>query len=108
MAKFSEYKDNQIPNSERQSCAEALAAMDCLMHHLNDEDEMAYWLQNAVPDNPFWSVLETEEIIGDRQAFYYDLTGNMTYGDYEAYVRIFALAVKSQCFKTSYSPRSFT
>lgn len=106
--RFQEYRERKIPNSERQSCAEVLAAMDCLMHHMNEEDEISCWLQEGVPDNGFWPVLETEEIMGDRKEFYYNLTGNMTYGDYEACVKIFACAVKEQCFRTSYQPRSFT
>lgn len=105
MAKFSEYKEMKFLNSERLSCAEVLAAMDCLMHHLNDEDAIACWLQDGVPDNDHWRINDSDP---ERAKFYYDMTGGMTYGDFEEYVKIFACAVKSQCFKTSYLPRSFT
>lgn len=105
MAKFSEYKDKLLPNSERQSCAEVLAAMDCLMHHMADEDAIACWLQNGVPDNDHWRMNEPDP---ERAEFYYDVTEGMTYCDYEACVMIFAHTVKEQCFKTRYQPRSFT
>ena len=105
MAKFSEYRDKKLPDSERQSCAEVLAAMDCLMHHMSDEDEIACWLQDGVQDNDHWRMNEPDP---ERAEFYYDLTEGMTYGDYEACVMIFAHAVKAQCFRTKYQPRSFT
>lgn len=54
MAKFSEYRDQKIPEDEVGSHAECLAAMDCLMHHMNDEDEIACWLQDGVPDSDNW------------------------------------------------------
>ena len=106
--KFQEYREDKIAPGEVESHAECLAAMDCLMHHMSDEDELACWLQDGVPDSGFWPVLETEEIMGDRKAYYTDLVQGMTYGDYEACVKIFANAVKAQCFKTIYQPRSFT
>ena len=103
--KFKDYRDNPIPDSERQSCAEVLAAMDCLMHHLNDEGELACWLQDGIQDNDHWRVSESDP---DRAQFYYDLTEGMTYGDYETCVMIFAKAVKAQCFTMKYTPRAFT
>ena len=75
------------------------------MHHMNDEDELACWLQAGVPDNDHWRVSEPNP---GRAEFYYDLTEGMTYGDYEACVMIFAHAVKAQCFATKYTPRAFT
>lgn len=101
---FKDYRDKPIPNSERQSCAEVLCAVDCLMHHMNDEDEIACWLQDGVQDNVHWRVSEPDL---DRADFYYDLTGGMTYGEYESFVRMFANAVKRQCFATKYTPRAF-
>lgn len=105
---FKDYKDKKIAAEEVASHAECLAAMDCLMHHMNDEDEIACWLQDGVPDSGFWPLLETEEIMRDRMTYYTDLVRGMTYGDYEACVKIFANAVKAQCFRTKYQPRSFT
>lgn len=102
---FKDYRDREIPNSERQSHAECLAAMDCLMHHMNDEDEIGCWLQAGVPDNGHWNLAEPDP---ERAEFYYDLTAGMTYGDYEACVMVFAHAVKAQCFRTKYTPRAFT
>lgn len=115
MATFSEYRDQKIPEDEVGSHAECLAAMDCLMHHMNDEDEIECWLQDGVPDSDNWrpfgrfSRLEDapDESV-DRQNYYEDLARGMTYGDYEACVMIFAHAVKAQCFRTKYQPRSFT
>lgn len=107
MAKFSEYRDQKIPEAEVGSHAECLAAMDCLMHHMSDEDEIACWLQDGVPDNSHWSLLSSDEN-HERTVFYRGLAEGMTYGDYEACVMIFAHAVKAQCFRTKYQPRSFT
>lgn len=112
--KFSEYKEKKIPDSERQSCAEVLAAMDCLMHHMNDEDEIACWLTDGIPDNDHWRLLRTVApgpayaVAANRTQFYRDIAEGMTYGEYESCVKIFACAVKAQCFKTMYQPRSFT
>ena len=103
--KFKDYKGKKIAAAEVESHAECLAAMDCLMHHLSDEDETACWLQAGVPDNSHWCVTEPDP---DRAKFYYDLTEGMTYDDYEACVMIFANAVKAQCFATRYAPRAFT
>lgn len=103
--KFKDYREDPIPDSERRSYAECLAAMDCLMHHMNDEDEIARWLTDGVPDNDHWRVNTPDP---ERAEFYYDLTDGMTYGEYEACVKIFACAVKAQCFETRYQPRSFT
>ena len=109
MAKFSEYRDQKIPEDEVGSHAECLAAMDCLMHHMSDEDEIACWLQDGVPDSDNWRPFEdVSSDPADRRDYYEDLARGMTYGDYEACVMIFAHAVKAQCFRTKYQPRSFT
>lgn len=108
---FKNIREKQIPEDEVGSHAECLAAMDCLMHHMSDEDEIACWLQNGVPDNSHWDLLNVKPRLlfdNDRADFYEDLVRGMTYGDYEACVMIFAHAVKAQCFKTKYQPRSFT
>lgn len=112
---FKDIREKKIAAEEVGSHAECLAAMDCLMHHMNDEDEIACWLQDGVPDSDNWrpfgrfSRLEDapDEAV-DRQRYYTEIVLGMTYGDYEACVKIFACAVKAQCFKTKYQPRSFT
>lgn len=103
--KFQEYREKKIAPEEVESHAECLAAMDCLMHHMSDEDELGAWLMEGVQDNGHWRMNEPDP---DRAEFYHDITEGMTYGDYEACVMIFANAVKAQCFKTKYQPRSFT
>ena len=108
---FKDIREKKIPEDEVGSHAECLAAMDCLMHHMSDEDEIACWLQAGVPDNSHWDLLGTKPRLlpdNDRAEFYEDLARGMTYGDYEACVMIFANAVRAQCFKTKYQPRSFT
>lgn len=107
---FKDIKDKKIAVEEVDSHAECLAAMDCLMHHLNDENEITWWLQDGVPDNSHWDVLDTKPRLlpSERKDFYTDLARGMTYDDYEACVRIFANIVKAQCFTTKYSPRAFT
>lgn len=103
--KFKDYREKKIAAGKVESHAECLAAMDCLMPHMNDEDEIACWLQAGVPDNDHWRVAAPDL---DRVRFYYDLAEGMTYGDYETCVKIFANAVKAQCFSTKYTPRAFT
>lgn len=108
---FKDIREKKIAAEEVGSHAECLAAMDCLMHHMNDEDEIACWLQAGVPDNPHWDVLDLKSRLppdNDRAGFYTELARDMTYGDYEACVMIFAHAVKAQCFRTKYTPRAFT
>lgn len=102
---FKDMEDKKIAAGEVGSHAECLAAMDCLMHHLNDEDEIACWLQDGVPDNDHWRM---NAPYPERAEFYDGLAEGMTYGDYEACVKMFAKAVKRQCFMTKYQPRSFT
>lgn len=112
---FKDYKDKKIAEAEVGSFAECLAAMDCLMHHMNDEDEIACWLQDGVPDSGNWrpfgrfSRLEDapDESV-DRQNYYEDLARDMTYDDYEKCVMMFAKAVKRQCFATRYTPMAMT
>lgn len=107
--KFKDYKEKKIAAEEVDSHAECLAAMDCLMHHMNDEDEIDGWLQVGVPDNDHWDVLNLKRImLDDKAGFYTGLVRNMTYGDYETCVMVFADAVKRQCFDTEYAPRAFT
>ena len=108
--KFQEYREKKIAPEEVESHAECLAAMDCLMHHMSDEDELVCWLQDGVPDSDNWNLLHGTIMTSpeDRQDYYTGIVRGMTYGDYEACVKIFACAVKAQCFKTKYQPRSFT
>lgn len=107
---FKDMRDKKIAAEEVESHAECLAAMDCLMHHMNDEDEIECWLQDGVPDNSHWDVLGLKPRLQleDKVEFYTELVRDMTYGDYEACVMIFAYAVKEQCFSSKYTPRVFT
>lgn len=106
---FKDIREKKIAAEEVGSHAECLAAMDCLMHHMNDEDEIECWLQDGVPDSDNWRPFEgISSDPADRRDYYEDLVRGMTYGDYEACVMIFAHAVKAQCFRTKYQPRSFT
>lgn len=104
--KYDDYKEMKMAPAEIASHAECLAAMDCLMHHMSDEDEIACWLQDGVPDNGHWGVMTAPD--PGRAEFYRGLAGEMTYGDYESCVKMFANAVKRQCFVTKYTPRAFT
>lgn len=112
---FKDIKDKRIAAEEVGSHAECLAAMDCLMHHMSDENEITWWLQDGVPDSENWRPFgrfarleDAPDETVDRQNYYEDLARSMTYDDYEACVRIFANIVKAQCFATKYSPRAFT
>jgi len=86
------------------SRAEILCAMDCLIHHLNDEDAMEAWLVNGVPDGLSWDVLNAN---ADRYADYMSIAQDMEDKEFEDIVHLFARIVKRECFKTVYEPKTF-
>lgn len=92
------------------SRAEVLCAMDCLMHHLSDEDATEWWLEEGVPDGLSWDVLSPS---AEREADYLDIASDMTDFEFESIVRIFACTVRDQCFARSkdrrrpYEPKAF-
>ena len=47
---FADYKDIKLREGDVASHAEVLAAMDCLVHHLNDEEASEGWLSDHLPD----------------------------------------------------------
>lgn len=88
------------------SRAEVLCAMDCLMHHLNDEYAIEPWLENGVPDGMPWNVLEAD---ADRFADYLGLAQEMSDEEFEDMVKLFAQTVRQECFsvKYQYQKRAF-
>lgn len=79
------------------SKAEALMAMDILMHHLNDERDAEGWLVNGVPDGGPLLRMTPE------QMEYY----TQFVGDFEELTKLFAKTVRRVCFKVKYEPKGF-
>lgn len=80
-----------------ESRAEVLFAMDLLMHHLNDEDDIEGWLMNGVPDGaPVFRM--PQELL----EYYLGCVD-----DFEDIVKVFARVVRRTCFKTTYEPKGF-
>ena len=86
------------------SRAEVLCAMDCVMHHLNDEDAIESWLACGVPDGLPWDVLNAN---ADRYADYMGIAQDMSDEEFEQNVRLFACIVKRECYKAVYQPKAF-
>ena len=80
-----------------ESRAEALMAMDVLMKHLNDEDDLGCWLTNGVPDGAPPLHMTPEQLE------YY----SQFVDDFEEMVKVFAMTVRSVCFRTHYEPKGF-
>lgn len=79
------------------SKAEALMAMDILMHHLNDECDAEGWLVNGVPDGgPLLRMTQ-------EQREYYE----QFVDDFEELTKLFAKTVRRVCFRVKYEPRGF-
>ena len=86
------------------SRAEILCAMDCLIHHLSDEDAMESWLVNGVPDGLSWDVLEAS---AQRFEDYMSIAQDMEDKEFEDIVHLFARIVRRECFKTVFEPKTF-
>jgi len=107
--------DPDIPDSHRTevvshikrvlSKAEILCAMDCLMHHLSDEDAIEPWLANGVPDGMDWTVLDYRTG-RERTAEFMELAESMSDEDFEDMVRLFAATIRRECFETKYSRKA--
>lgn len=82
---------------EMESRAEVLFAMDLLMHHLNDEDDIEGWLMNGVPDGA-----PPMRMTQDQMEYYEQFVD-----DFEDIVKLFARIVRRVCFKTTYEPNGF-
>jgi hypothetical protein len=86
---------------QNRSRAEALCAMDCLMHHLNDEEDIEGWLMNGVPDGGPWGVLDGTDP-KERLDYYMPFVD-----DFEEHAKLFARIVRRVCFKTTYKKGGF-
>ena len=81
--------------------AEVLAAMDCLMHHLSDEEDFESWKMNAIPDMFNWNILDWDPgEASKRTEDYVKAVANMTEIEYDCITHMFADIVRCQCFDT--------
>ena len=91
----------QFDRERARSRAEVLCAMDCIMHHLNDEEDITGWLSEGVPDGGPFDVLDEE---GGPKSQYY----GQFVDDFEAMVEVFARTIRRVCFNTKYAPAGFS
>lgn len=93
-AQFEEELGEEIANR-----AEVLAAMDCLMHHLRNEDQLEQWTMVAVKDERNWNILDWDpDESAERTKNYMELAKSMDRRSFECIVHTFACIVKSECF----------
>ena len=79
--------------------AEVLAAMDCLMHHLKNEDQLKQWTGEIVPDEYNWNILDWDAAEGaERTRAYMELAKSMSRQRFERCVHLFACIVRSEVF----------
>jgi len=79
------------------SRAAVLCAMDCIMHHLNDECDIEAWLMLGVPDGGPFDVMD-DTSPAERLDYYESFADDETFEDM---VKLFARIVKRVCFKGS-------
>lgn len=88
--------------------AEVLAAMDCLIHHLNNDGQFFNWEKDAIKDEHNWNLLDWDQAAGaTRCKSYMELAKNMDEVEFERIVMFFATIVKSECFATEYREGAF-
>lgn len=79
--------------------AEVLAAMDCLMHHLKNEDQLKQWTCEIVPDECNWNILDWDPAeSAERTRAYMELAKSMSRQRFERCVHVFACIVRSEAF----------
>lgn len=79
--------------------AEVLAAMDCLMHHLKNEDQLKQWTGEIVPDEHNWNILDWDAAEGaERTRSYMELAKSISRKSFERCVHVFACIVRSEAF----------
>lgn len=103
---FGQYEEELgVKISER---AEVIAAMDCLMHHLKDEDDFYQWTANAIKDEQNWNLLDWDPGEGARRCkAYMDIARHMDDHAFECVCRTFADIVRGQCFTMEYREGAF-
>ena len=90
-----ELKPGERYAGQFKSRAEVLCAMDCIMHHLNDEYNTESWLTLGVPDGGPWDVLGADT--PDARLEYY-LPFAEDGAGFEMLVKLFAKIVRRVCF----------
>ena len=96
--------DGTYEGMKRRGKVEVVAAMDALMHHLNDEEALGPWLSDGVPDDMDHDVFprDGKAKLDEYTAVYGDLSDE----DFEDMVRLFATIVRRACFKTTYRKKA--
>lgn len=97
--------DGTYEGMKQRGKVEVVAAMDALMHHLNDEEALVPWLSDGVPDDMDHDVFprDGKAKLDEYTAAY----GDMPDEDFEDMVRLFATIVRRACFKTTYRKKAF-
>lgn len=97
--------DNTPAGRKARGRVEVVAAMDALMHRLNDEESLVPWLSDGVPDDMDHNVFPRDGKA--KLDEYMDVYGDMSDEDFDDMVRLFATIVRRECFKTTYVKRAF-
>ena len=82
--------------------AEMLAAMNCLMHHLEDADDLEQWMTQAFGETIDWHLLD--DGVRERKDAYTEMARKMDGNEFECVIRTFASIVAGQCFRSVYHP----
>lgn len=92
-----------------QGRAEMLAAMDCLMHYLDDSEDRNQFEAVAIPnEGQDRHILDTDpKRATDRRNFYAEMAKKMSDSEFECVVHTFADIVRRQCFSLSYNKGRF-
>ena len=85
--------------------AEMLAAMNCLMHHLADADDLEQWMTQAFGEKLDWHLLDAG--VSERKAAYTEMARKMDGNEFECVIHTFASIVAGQCFNNVYRPGAF-
>ena len=97
--------DTKYDAERTRSRAAVLCAMDCIMHHLNDECDIEAWLVLGVPDGGPFDVMDGTDP-AERLDYYGSFTDDETFEDN---VKLFARIVKRVCLKgKEYLPHGFS
>ena len=89
--------------------AEMLAAMDCLMHHLDDSEDRNQFEAVAIPnEGQDRHILDVDpKRATDRRNFYAEMAKRMSDNEFECVVHTFADIVRGHCFSLSYNKGRF-
>jgi len=98
----------QTINKKMQMRAEMLMAMDCLMHHLRDNEDRQQWVMNALREGLRRDILNYADNAPEIRALQYmSAAESMTDDQFMCVIYTFADIIRSQCFSSTFNPSAF-